>query len=393
METSHPVLYVMLIAVAAAVFSQIPTGLRLQAAVVEMVLGIVIGPQVLGLLSDHGLVHWLGNAGLAALFFMSGFDLDLGSVRGRPLRLAIRGWMLSLLLGLAAGVALAGLTRTGSPLLVGLALTTTALGTLMPVLRDTDQLRTRFGSYVVAAGAVGEFGPVMVMSLMLTQGSRATQAGLMLAFVAIAFLAAFLALRVRPPRLVEFLGSGMHSSTQLPVRLSMLLLVCLSVLSERFGLETVLGAFAAGMVVSLSSRGEAGKLLHEKMDAISFGFFVPFFFVTSGMNIDIRALFGSARAMLFVPLFLVLFLVVRGLPTLLYSREIDKRDRPAFAFYAATTLPMVVALTQVGVKTGRMQTFEAAALSGAALLSVLLFPAIAGKLRPASAESQTDRAA
>jgi Kef-type K+ transport system membrane component KefB len=393
-NTSHPVLYVMAIAVAAVLFAQIPSRFRLSAAVLEIGFGLLIGPQVLGFMTSEGLLEWLGVAGLAALFFMSGLDLDLETVRGRPLSLALRGWILSVILAIIAVALLSMFSLVTAPTLVGLALTTTALATVLPVLRDAGDVKSKFGAQVIAAGAVGEFGPTMLMAFVFTQGATEwRRAALMVTFMAIACSAAVIALRAKPPRLVRILSRTIHSSAQLPVRLSVLLLVAFVVLSEDMGFEAVLGAFAAGMVVGLACRGEEGKLLHEKLDALCFGFFVPFFFVTSGMKFDIGSLLGSAAIMLLVPLLLISLLIVRGAPILIYRHELDKRDRFALALFSATTLPMVVALTQIGVETRRMLAGEAAALVAAALLSVLLFPAIAGILRASRPTPQARRIA
>lgn len=381
--STHPVLIVLAVAVAAPLLAEIPIGLRLAVVVLEMVLGIVIGPQVLGLVTAEGLLGWLGGKlGLAALFFMAGLELDLESVRGRPLGLAVRGWILSLVLGLAAATLLYVLPFIHAPILVALALTTTSMGTLLPILRDTGELETPFGRLTVAAGAVGEFGPIVVMSLLLTREfSEWHQVALMLAFVAIACLAALVALGFRPPKVVALLARALFASSQLPVRLAMLLLAGFVVLSEQFGFESVLGAFAAGMVVGLASRGETGKPLREKMDALCFGFLVPFFFVVSGIKFDLAGLLQSTKAMLLVPLFLILFLVVRGAPVFLYRHDLAKGERLPFALYAATALSLVVAITHIGVQTGRLHSDIAAALVGAGLLSVLLFPTLAGALR------------
>ena len=387
---SHPVLIVMAIAVASSLLTELRIGdLRVPVVVWEMMLGVVIGPQVLGLARAEGLLDWLGGAvGLAALFFMAGMDLDLRKIKGRPLSLALRGWALSLVLGLSAAAFLYRLSLIEVPFMVALALTTTAMGTFMPILRDAGNFDSKFGSLVLAAGALGEFGPVIVVSLLLTRKFGAWQeAALTLGLVALAFAAAFIALGFRPPKILDLLERTMHSSTQLPVCISILLLACFDVLSERFGLEAVLGAFAAGMVVSLASRGEAGRVFREKMEAICFGFFVPFFFVVSGVNLDLGALLHSAKTLLLVPLFLTLFLVARGAPVFLYRRDLAKDERWPFALYSATALPMIVAITTIGVRTGRMKPDVAAALVGAGLLSVLLFPMIAGALLSKSAQT------
>lgn len=380
---SHPVLLVLAIAVIAPLLAEIPIGVRVPALVLEMLLGIVVGPHVLGLATADGLLGWLGGRlGLGALFFMAGMELDLERVRGRPLSLAARGWILSLALGLAAAGLLYVLPFVHAPMMVALALTTTALGVLLPILRDAGELETAFGRLVLAAGTVGEFGPIIVMSLVLTRTySGWLEIGLMLAFVAIAFGAALVALGARPPRVLALLTRTMESSSQLPVRISLLLLAAFIVLSEQFGFEAVPGAFAAGMVVGLATRGADGKPLRVKIEAVCFGFLVPFFYVTSGIKFDLAALVQNPTTMLLVPVFLALLLVVRGAGVLLYRDVLPNRERLPFALYAATGLPLVVAIAEVGVKTGTMRTVIAAALVGAGMLSVLLFPTIAGALR------------
>lgn len=303
------------------------------------------------------------------------------NVRGRPLLLASYGWILSLVLGLSAAAILNVLPFIHAPIMVAVALATTAMGTLLPILRDAGEFETKFGRLVLAVGAVGEFGPIVVVSLVLTREySQWLQVGLMLALVAVTCFAALAALRVRPPKVLELLSRTMHSSTQLPVRVSILLVAFLFFLSETFGLDAVLGAFGAGMIVGLQTRGEDGKAMREKIDAVCFGFLVPFFFVTSGMKFDLGALLQSAKMMLLVPVFLIPFLVVRGTPVFLYRNDIAKEERLPFALYSAATLPMVVAIAEIGVRSGHMPSDIAAALVGAAMLSVLLFPTIAGVL-------------
>jgi Kef-type K+ transport system membrane component KefB len=385
--SSHPLLVVMAIAVAASLLAEIRFGsIRVPVVVTEMAFGIVLGPQVLGLVKTDKLLEWLGGVfGLGALFFMAGLELDLQKVKGRPLTLAFRGWVLSLGLGLAAG-GFFYLAGVHAPMMIALVLATTALGTFMPMLRDSGKLDSRFGSLVLAAGVMGELGPVVVVSLLLTRLYGAwMEAALMLAFVAIATAAAFVGAGFRPPKILELLERTMHSSTQLPICLSLLLLATFDVLSEKFGFEEILGAFAAGMVVGLASRGEGSKLFREKMAAICFGFMVPFFFVVSGMNLNLRALLQSPKTMLLLPMFLALFLMVRGATVFLYGKDLTKEEQWPFAFYSATALPMVVAITAIGVRTGRMGSDIAAALVGAGLLSVLLFPTMAGALLSKSA--------
>ena len=157
----HPFLTVMAIALVASLLSEIRIGtLRVPVVVWEMVFGILIGPYALGVVRPGGFLQWFGQGpGLAALFFMAGMELDLQKVKGRPLSLAIRGWILSLGLGLAAAAVLHSVPGIQAPMMVGLVLTTTALGTFMPILRDTGNLDSRFGRFVLAAGAAASSLP------------------------------------------------------------------------------------------------------------------------------------------------------------------------------------------------------------------------------------------
>ena len=220
------------------------------------------------------------------------------------------------------------------------------------------------------------------MSVVLTRVYGGWQeVGLMLLFVGIAFGAARVALGARPPRLIGLLTRTMESSSQLPVRISILLVAVFVVLSEQFGFEAAPGAFAAGMVVGLATQGPEARVLRVKIEAVCFGFFVPFFYVLSGIKFDLPALGGSTAGILMLPMFLALLFLVRGASVLLYRDVLARDERLPFALYAATTLPLVVAIAEIGVRTRHMRPDMAAPLVGAAMLSVLLFPAVAGALR------------
>jgi Kef-type K+ transport system membrane component KefB len=258
----------------------------------------------------------------------------------------------------------------------------------MPILRDAKELSTRFGAYTVASGAVGEFGPIVLVALALSSGEPGGTVGLMLVFTAITIVGALVALKYRPPSLIGVLQAKMDTSAQLPVRLAVLVLASLVILARNFGLDAILGALAAGVLVALASPGEHGEPLRRKLDAIGFGFFVPIFFVTTGLRYDLHALITSRLALLQLPMFLILFLIVRGLPGFLIARrDLDIRSRVAVALFSATELPLVVAIAEIGVRSGRLSSETAASLVGAGMVSVLLFPIVALSLRRMAAPS------
>jgi Kef-type K+ transport system membrane component KefB len=327
----HSLLLIFTIAVVAPLLCEWVPWIRLPLVVAEIGLGILVGPQVLGWPSAGPTIHVLANFGLVSLFFLAGFEIDFPGIRGRPILLGVLGWLGSLAVCLGVGFGLQGCGVVDSGLIVGAALATTALGTLMPILRDATELPTRFGAYAVASGAMGEFGPIVLIALVLPsgEGERGMTLLLMLVFTAIIVAGASIALKFRPPRVINLLHEKMHTSAQLPVRLAILVLASLAILARDLGLDAILGAMAAGIVVALASPGEHGEALCHKLEGIGFGFLVPIFFVTTGLRYDLHALISSRLALLQLPMFLGLFLVVRGLPALIVRGELDLRSRIA----------------------------------------------------------------
>ena len=168
----------------------------------------------------------------------------------------------------------------------------------------------------------------------------------------------------------------LEASSQLAVRLAVLMVFALVALATELGLDLLLGGFVAGMIVRAALRGREVERFESKLTAVGFGFLIPFFFVTSGLNFDLDALLSSAGAIAKLALFVVLFLIVRGAPALLLYRGAlpAARDRLALVFFSATQLPLVVAITTIAVDGGHMRSSTAAGLVGAAILSTLIFP-------------------
>ena len=362
-------------AVLAPLLAELLRKLRIPSVVIEIALGIIIGQQVLGWAQVSDLVEGLSELGLAFLMFLAGFEIDLQRIKGHPLVQACVGWLLSLAIAFGIAVFLVSSGFALNSLVIGLVLTTTALGTLLPMLRDADILTTRFGAFMLAIGTVGEFGPIVAIALLLSSDSPLGTGALLVVFVAVAVAAALMAIRPQPPKVVALLRRNLHSSSQLPVRISVLLIILLVWLASSLGLDVLLGAFAAGVVVRLLSHGEDGEVVRVKLEAIGFGFLVPIFFIVSGMQFDLDALLDSPRTILRLPLFLALFLVVRGIPALLlYRRDLPRDQLVPLALFSATGLPLIVVITGIGVDSGRMLPENAAALVGAGMLSVLIFP-------------------
>ncbi len=344
-------------------------------AVIQIVLGVALGPVALNLVHVDTVVSALSNLGLAYLMFLAGTELQLSHVHLGSSTRAVVGWLASLAMALGAAAALQSAGLIDHSTTVALCLTTTALTTLIPVLRDTGVFATPLGSTLMSLGAVGEFAPIAIATILFSTTSVTITTLLTLAFVAIAVGAGILTNRVRPPRVLLFLRRHLHSTSQLPVRLSLLLVLGLTYVAQTLGLDILMGSFAAGVVVQVIIAGEDRAAVTSKLDAIGYGFLVPIFFVVSGVSLDLTALVAKPRNFLLVPIFLVLLLVIRGLPTFaLYGQDLPRRGRISLAFYAATSLPLIVAFTQVGVAEGRLGPENAAALVAAGATSVFLFP-------------------
>ncbi len=364
----HSLLLILTIAALVPFLCEWIPKIKLPIVVLEITLGILIGPQVLKLASVGPTIQVLSNFGLAFLFFLAGFEIDFAAIRGRPLVIAGLGWVVSFVICLGLGFALQVAGVIDSGLVVGAALTTTALGTLMPILRDAGELKTRLGAYTVASGAMGEFGPILLITLALSgHGEHGGSLGLMIVFVVIILGGVLIALKYRPPNIILVLQQKMHTSAQLPVRLAVLVLASLVILARNFGLDSILGALAAGVLVALASPGKEGEELRHKLEGIGFGFFAPIFFVCTGLRYDLRALISSKMALLQLPMFLVMFFVVRGVPALLARRELDPRSQVALGLLSATQLPLVVAIVEIGVKSHAIGAETAASLIGAGM--------------------------
>jgi Kef-type K+ transport system membrane component KefB len=382
MLTGHPIFWILMAAVLTPLLAEIPIGFKVPAVVLEVVLGIVIGPHVLHLIQFDGFAETMFTIGMAVTLFMGGMELDFGEIKGRPLFLAVGGWTVSLLLGVTFVELLHAIPNVRAPLMVTLAMCTTGLGVLIPTFRDGGQLGTAFGRFVVAAGTLGEVGPIVAMSLLISPHySTWQEGGFLVAFLVIVGIAIVVGIGARPPMVIEILRRHMNKSTQLPVRMSLLVLTALLWLAGNFGFENILGAFAAGMVLGQATRGEDGKALREKIATVSFAWFYPFFFVGTGIKFDIAALGRDLTTMLLVPTFAVLFFIVRGTPALLYRDHIDKAQRLPFALSSAVpSLSIIVVITEIGLRSKLMKPDVEAAMIGAAMLAVLLFPTIAGAL-------------
>ena len=343
--------------------------------------GVVIGPHALGFANSDD-IELLAGLGLGFLFLLAGHELDPRLLREKAGTQALVAWAVSAVVAAAVvgGLEVIGFVHAFLP--VSIALTTTALGTLLPILRDQKMLSGMFGRFIFAAGAVGELLPILAISLFLGAYKTWWEALIIASIAGLAYLLALLARLLSRTRVAAIIGENKHATSQSTLRITVVLLVGLLLITQKFGVEAALGAFFAGMVLRNTSTPGDNNEFEEKLDAIGYGFFIPVFFVSSGMALDVQSIVENPLRLL---VFFVLFLVVRGAPALIvYRKSLPLRQRVEMMLLTATALPLLVALAEIGVDSGVMLPENAAALVGAGVLSVAIFPLIATRIhRPA----------
>ncbi|SEK23618.1 cation:proton antiporter [Rhodococcus maanshanensis] len=389
-----------------AVVAPLVAGLVPRKLVPEVVLlliaGVIVGPHVLDLAVMGSEIDLLRELGLGMLFLLAGYEIDTSELTGRGGRRALITWLSCLVLAFVV-IGLLGMSGAiDAEIAVAIALTSTALGTLLPILKDSGMLGTRLGRTVLNHGAFGELGPVIAMAILLSSRSAGASLVVLAAFAAAAVGVAFIpaGLRREGSKLASIIRLGSETTAQTTVRLTILLLVTLIAVATIFDLDIILGAFAAGFILRRAMPSGDEKL-EAKLDGLAFGLLIPIFFVTSGMAIDVKAVAAAPGVLL---AFLVLILLVRGLPVF-FAERFDRgpelkdpqptvRERGQVALYAATGLPLIVAVTEVAVNAGQMTASNASILVAAGAITVLVLPLTASLLgrTPASTAEPVQRA-
>ena len=371
-------LIVCVVAFAAPFLLGLFPGVRLPSVVLEIVAGIVVGPSVLRLVEADQAVAVVALIGLTFVLFLAGLEIDFSRLRGPVLRLTLLGFGLSFGLAVAVSLGLSAAGLVDTPLLVAIILCATSLGVLVPVLKDAGEISSTFGQLIIAAASIADFGAIILLTIFFS-GEGGTGSTLLLLgslFVLAGVVFAVVRGAERSARIRADLLRLQDTTAQIRVRAALALFVGFAAIAEQLGLEAILGAFIAGAIISLvdADRVMTHPDFRRKLEAIGFGFFIPVFFVTSGVRFDLAALTGSASNVAMVPVFLVALLVVRGVPALVYRRVLDGSHTAIAGIMQATSLPFIVAATAIGMDLGLIDAAASAALIGAGLLSVLIFP-------------------
>lgn len=382
------VLVVVIIAFVAPLVARAVPRLRIPAVALEITLGIIVGPSVLDWVRMDAPLTVLGSIGLAFLLFLGGLEIDLASLRGRTGRIT-GSWGLTCAIAGVVGVGLALLDHGDHAVILAIALSSTSLGLVVPVLRDVRANRGAYGQTVLASSSVAEFGALLLLSIFFstTGESPAAQVVLLGIFaLALAAIAVSLFGMGRATRLLTIIDELADTASQLQVRALMVVLFVFVVLASGLGFEAILGSFAAGVLLRFLDR--EGRLdnprLALKLDGIGYGFLVPIFFVTSGIKVDASALFASPKHLVLIPLLVLGMLLARGIASLWLFAAFDARRARAAALLAATNLSFMVIAADVGTQLEVVDAATAAAMVLAGVASVLVFPPAAVALLPTS---------
>jgi Kef-type K+ transport system membrane component KefB len=375
-------LIVSVVAFAAPLLLGLSPARRLPAIVLEIVAGIAIGPSGLGWVKVDLPISILSVVGLAFLLFLAGLEVELERLKGRILMFVGGSFLLSFGLALLVGYGLSATGQVKSPLLVAIILSATSLGIVIPLLKDAGESASGFGQLVIAGATIADFGAVILLSLFFSR--EATSIGTKLvflgSFVLLAIGFAFAVLRVEQSmRFSAVLLRLQDTTAQIRVRGAFMLLIAFIALAQVLGLEVILGAFLAGVILRLVDRDSmmTHPQFRQKLEAVGFGVFIPIFFVTSGLQFDLGALFASPSTIVLVPIFLLALLLVRGVPALLYRPLVGTRRTVVAGLLQAISLPFIVAASQIGMELGLLAKATGAALISSGLLSVLIFPLLA----------------
>lgn len=360
-----------------------------------LIFGVVIGPEVLNLAQLEGGVELLKELGLGLLFLLAGYEINSQSLRSRQGAFALGSWAASFSLGFLLALLLTG-GQGSFPVyaVIGIALSSTALGTLLPLLKSHGAAGTRLGDSVMIHGALGELMPIFAMSLLLSSRAPWAAVLILLAFMLIAIISALLPHRLfeHIPGLRRTMAAEANTTSQTMLRLAMLLLSTLMMVAAVFQLDVVLGAFAAGIILRSLTPTGAFEPFSKRLEALGFSFLIPLFFVASGMGIKVSVI--GEQPLLLAAIVLGI-LVIRGLPVFAAeyflktgSGLTSLQEKLQLGLYSAAGLPIIVAVTQVARQSDLLTEQSASLLVAGGALTVLIFPLLAQALKVAGSDGE-----
>lgn len=396
-----PLLLITLLAVVVPVVVSRIRPVRLPIVVGEIMAGIVIGKSGLNLVAPQATLDFLAQFGFVFLMFLSGLEVNPsalfveGAAEGRPrwqrpLPLAVITFLLTLALAVGCGFLFTRMGLARDAVLMGLILSTTSLGIVVPVLKERGITANPYGQTLLIMAMVSDFVTLLLLSLDVAILSR----GLTLDILLFSLLLGLFVFAARlgqwtssVPGLRRVWAELSHATAQIPVRGAFALMIAWVVLADGLGVEVILGAFFAGAIISISTP-QGDTSLHEKLDAIGYGFFIPIFFIMVGANFDLRALLVSPAALFLVPLLIAAAYLVKLIPAMLLRTIFPWRETLAAGALLSSRLSLIIAASAIALNLSLISTATNAAIILVAVVTCTLSPILFGRILPQPGESR-----
>ncbi len=393
-----PLLIVVLLAFVVPLILSPFRRLRVPVVVGEILAGIIVGDSGLGLVGHDPMLEILALLGFAYLMFLSGLEVDFdailprsdtwqGSWRERlsnPLTLGILAFGLTLILAVLAGRGLSVVDAADDPWLAALILSTTSLGLVMPVLKERGLTAKPYGQTLLVAAVIADFATMLLVSVYVVLRTEGLSPQVLLVLLlfgafATAYRAASMARRRFPG--LNLMRSVSQATAHLDVRGAFAIGLAFIALAQGLGAEIILGAFLGGALITLLAGGGASDLRH-KLDVFGYAFFIPIFFIMVGVRFDLAALLGSTRALLLVPLVLVLAYGIKCAAVLVFRASYPWRETLGGGALLSSRLSLIIAVSAIGLQLGSIDAATNSAIILVAIVTSTLSPVLFNRIVP-----------
>jgi Kef-type K+ transport system membrane component KefB len=364
--------------------------------VYEIVAGMIVGGSGLNLIEPSHILTFLAEFGFAYLMFLSGLELDLRLLNpNRPAKEGERRWtqalplgtlifMGTLFLAFTAATLFAPPAANSNPLLLGLILSTTSLGVVVPVLKERELTGKRIGQYILVASSIADFATLLLLTTVIAVLSRGLTLDLLLipTLLLIFIMVARFSMRAsQGSRLQRALDSLSSATSQIRVRGAFALMVAWVVLAEAFGVEVILGAFLAGAIAGLLS-GQQDQDSRAKLDAIGYGFFIPIFFIMVGARFNLQVVLESTQGLLLLAWLIVVAFMVKIIPALLLKLRFDWRQTLGGGMLLSSRLSLIIAASAIALSMGLISEIVNSDIILLAIITVTVAPFLFNRIYP-----------
>lgn len=353
---------------------------RMPTSISEILMGIIIGKTGLNIVHPDTSLQYIANLGVIMLIFLGGMEIDFSLLKPKkdkseysPLGTSFAGFVSIFVMSMILSGFLYYTHIFTDFILAVILFSTIALGVIISLLKEVGLLNTNYGQTILLTAAFGEFIPLVALTIY----SAVEQQNYISVFgLPVIFIIAIILLR-RFNRIYVFFDKIDKSTTQLDIRLAFFLIFTLVTFAQQIGAESILGSFLAGAVMKLLKPKQDTE---EKLSSMGYGFFIPVFFITTGVNLNLRTLFTDQGALILIPVFLIAFILSKTAVYIAFRRRFGRRYATAAAIVTSTTITLVLPILQVGRNLKLITTAQSGAITLAAIVTCLICPVIFNKI-------------